>query len=98
MKSGVTNTETYWTSGTDLGKEGLFSWMATGRGLTYGNFRPGEPNNRFGSENCLELVIKPGVVGYLWNDRNCFGKGYVVCQHDLRYPDKPSEDHLQSSL
>ncbi|CAL8142228.1 unnamed protein product [Orchesella dallaii] len=81
-------TEAYWTSGTDLGKEGQFTWMATGRSFTFSFFRPGEPNNRFGSEDCIEMVVTPGVTSYSWNDRNCFAKAYVLCQQDVRYPDK----------
>ncbi|XP_055622027.1 C-type lectin 37Da-like [Toxorhynchites rutilus septentrionalis] len=73
---------TFWIGGSDLAEEGTFSWMPTGRLVTFSNWSPGEPNNAFGSEHCTQLVYIPRFEQrWTWNDNNCTDLYiYFVCE------------------
>ena len=58
---------------TDSAAEGQFAWP-DGTGFTFTNFRPGEPNNGNGIEDC---VILQGQLGGVWDDRPCAGQDGV---------------------
>lgn len=60
---------------TDEGSEGSFHTL-DGRPPLYSRWSPGEPNNTFGNENCVEL----SDLG--WNDVPCEGdtKNAFVCE------------------
>jgi len=64
-----------WLLGTDTATEGVWTW--DGEPMSYGNWRPGEPNNGNGVENCLTLVSDQGGV---WDDRNCNDLKSYICQ------------------
>lgn len=80
-------TQSYWTSGTDLGSEGKFYWMTTGAEVFYNNFRANEPNNReyhsHFEEHCIEMR-KP--YNYLWNDLGCSRELHVICREYTASP------------
>lgn len=72
--------ENFWTSGNDLGEEGVFTWGSTGERLTYTNWLQKEPNNvvrNCQGENCLHLWDK---YNYQWNDLQCSEKYYFICE------------------
>lgn len=75
--------EHFWTSGTDQGEEGSFTWFGNGRPLTFNNWNTGEPNNfRYENgeeEHCLELWNRDGK-GLKWNDTPCSFETYFICE------------------
>uniref|UniRef100_A0A182LTW5 C-type lectin domain-containing protein n=1 Tax=Anopheles culicifacies TaxID=139723 RepID=A0A182LTW5_9DIPT len=78
-KAGPT-TESWWTSGTDLGMEGSWIWLA--RNMRFGkyhNFYSGEPNNAHAAEHCL--AIAGGTLSGRWIDVNCNITLFYVCQY-----------------
>jgi len=75
--------EHFWTSGTDLGEEGVFTWFGNGRPVSFTNWNAGEPNNfRYENgeeEHCLELWNRDGK-GLKWNDTPCSFETYFICE------------------
>jgi len=73
----------FWTSGSDLGEEGKFIWMGTGKAITYTHWNAGEPNNfeydNGEKEHCLEMWDRDGK-GLAWNDTPCSFETFFVCQ------------------
>ncbi|XP_039443843.1 pulmonary surfactant-associated protein D-like [Culex pipiens pallens] len=71
----------WWIAGTDLGLEGHFVWLTTGKPIGYQtgyrNFGPGEPNNLNGTEHCVEVGHPNGTF---WNDKNCDVKRRFICE------------------
>ncbi|KAL9703550.1 hypothetical protein quinque_007068 [Culex quinquefasciatus] len=71
----------WWVAGTDLGLEGHFVWLTTGKPIGYQtgyrNFGPGEPNNLNGMEHCVEVGHPNGTF---WNDKNCDVKRRFICE------------------
>ncbi|XP_053687357.1 C-type lectin 37Da-like [Sabethes cyaneus] len=74
----------FWIGGTDLAEEGVFSWTATGKLVTYENWSLGEPNNTNGTEDCMQLVYIPKFKQYWsWNDNNCkTHRYYFICENN----------------
>ncbi|XP_053668144.1 collectin-11-like [Anopheles marshallii] len=76
--------ESWWTSGTDLGMEGSWIWLARnvplGSFAGYTNFIDGEPNNANGTEHCLAMV--GGTKKGQWSDVGCDTLRFYVCEHD----------------
>ncbi|XP_058832083.1 C-type lectin 37Db-like [Topomyia yanbarensis] len=72
----------FWIGGSDLGEEGVFSWVATGKLVTFTNWSPGEPNNNNGTEDCMQMVFIPRFAQrWTWNDNNCKGSHmYFICE------------------
>ncbi|KAI8119985.1 hypothetical protein FF38_00762 [Lucilia cuprina] len=66
----------FWLGASDLGHYGRWSWITTGRPALYTNWSPGEPNNIYGREHCLELLGNGK-----WNDNDCENLKHVVCQN-----------------
>ncbi len=64
-----------WLLGSDSETEGVWTW--DGEPMSYGNWRPGEPNNGNGVENCLVLVSDQGGA---WDDNNCNDLKSYICQ------------------
>lgn len=73
----------FWTSGSDLGEEGKFIWMGTGKAISYTNWNAGEPNNfeydNGEKEHCLEMWDRDGK-GLAWNDTPCSFETFFICQ------------------
>uniref|UniRef100_A0A8D8MYB1 Macrophage mannose receptor 1 n=1 Tax=Culex pipiens TaxID=7175 RepID=A0A8D8MYB1_CULPI len=72
----------FWIGGSDLSEEGTFSWLGTGKLVTYANWSVNEPNNYHGIEDCMQLVYTP-MYGQLWtwNDNICKkGHFYFICE------------------
>ncbi|KAL8593614.1 hypothetical protein ACOMHN_050551 [Nucella lapillus] len=64
-----------WIGLTDLGSEGHFRWIFSHGKARFLAFRPKEPNNFGGSENCVEVVHGRG-----WNDQPCTYLFYFICE------------------
>ncbi|XP_067936822.1 C-type lectin 1-like [Watersipora subatra] len=62
-------TADYWIGG--FKKDGVWKWKGkyNDSTMTIQHWAPGEPNNRDGHENCLELC--PSDLHYTWNDSPC---------------------------
>ncbi|XP_054585141.1 pulmonary surfactant-associated protein D [Eptesicus fuscus] len=59
---------------TDSQTEGKFIYPG-GEPLGYSNWNPGEPNNKGGNEDCVEIFTKGK-----WNDIPCEEKRLVICE------------------
>ncbi|XP_069776685.1 collectin-10 isoform X3 [Narcine bancroftii] len=59
----------------DLEKEKQFMYTDSTPLQNYSHWRPGEPNNAFGGEDCVEMVSDGG-----WNDVECHLTIYFVCE------------------
>ena len=68
----------YWVGGSDQAVEGQFRWV-TGEPVTRSDWGPGEPNNDFGTENCMEYRV--GITDLL-NDRTCTNFLDFACEWD----------------
>ncbi|KAK7492221.1 hypothetical protein BaRGS_00016518 [Batillaria attramentaria] len=69
-----------WMGGDDLTTEGTYIWSdGTLVPTTTGLFSPGEPNNFFGVEDCIELY---GPTSRL-NDNHCLAQKMYICQIDM---------------
>ena len=63
----LNSSERVWLGGSDSASEG--NWVFTdGSSVTNTNWGSGQPNNSYGSENCMELNYPS--IGQ-WNDRFC---------------------------
>uniref|UniRef100_A0A182TBG8 C-type lectin domain-containing protein n=1 Tax=Anopheles maculatus TaxID=74869 RepID=A0A182TBG8_9DIPT len=85
IKRAGPTTESWWTSGTDLGMEGSWVWLSRNsrvgsvRGWT--NWMDSEPNNGTnGTENCLALI--GGTKAGQWSDVVCESLRFYVCEYD----------------
>ncbi len=63
-----------WLGLTDEGHEGRWTTV-TGRPMRYAHWRPGEPNNAGGNENCAEWYADDGG----WNDIPCDQPHVGIC-------------------
>ncbi|XP_035903747.1 perlucin-like [Anopheles stephensi] len=83
-KAGPT-TESWWTSGTDLGMEGSWLWFSRNRrvGSVRGwtNWMDTEPNNGNSPEHCLALI--GGTKAGQWSDVVCTDPRFFVCEYDV---------------
>lgn len=48
-------------------RESEFIWSKNGNRITFTPWSPGDPNDKEGNENCIEMFGATGV----WNDRKC---------------------------
>ncbi|XP_060067947.1 perlucin-like [Ylistrum balloti] len=67
----------YFTSGTDAPAEGHWEWTPSRDPFTFTDWRPGEPSNGGGLENCLCLYK---AHDFQWNDRNCHNQDHFICK------------------
>lgn len=71
----------YWTSGTDLGKQGFHVWFSTGKPIVPNIWSPGEPNNNVGNEHCDEMGYDRKISNsHRLNDKNCYYKLSFICK------------------
>ena len=65
----------FWLGINDISFEGLFVYTSNNSRIWFNNWDEGEPNNREGGENCVQ-VKRNGF----WNDVSCHGDGMsFVC-------------------
>lgn len=69
----------YWTSGTDLGKEGNHIWFSSGKPINISIWDPGMPNNVDNSQHCDEMGWRDNVRSGL-NDRQCEYLNRYICE------------------
>ena len=82
---GISHKISIWTSGTDAGSEGKWSWMSTGRMFeeTFSYWFGHEPNNLKGpcmGEDCLMVGFKETKQCWYWNDDPCTYKYTSICE------------------
>ncbi|XP_053307076.1 pulmonary surfactant-associated protein D-like [Spea bombifrons] len=58
----------------DIQSEGSFRYI-NGKAIGYSNWYPGEPNNQYQNEDCVEMY----ATGE-WNDKDCKEKRLVICE------------------
>jgi large repetitive protein len=68
--------QAWWLGYSDLSVEGTFSWDG-GSTATWTAWRPGEPNNFNGAEDCTKFF--PSGAG-LWNDADCNSTLAYICE------------------
>ncbi|KAG2482319.1 hypothetical protein HYH03_018741 [Edaphochlamys debaryana] len=80
-----------WLGGTDAAQEGHYVWAATDSDLVYTAWAPGQPDGRYGGEDCLAVgvrlagssgaglreVVSPSA---LWYDMGCTAALPFICQ------------------
>ncbi|CAG2225169.1 unnamed protein product [Mytilus edulis] len=66
-----------WIGDTDSQRESSFVWESDNSPLTYTDWAPGEPNNEFNNEDCLQLRKR---VDYKWNDYPCTYSRSYICE------------------
>ncbi|XP_044748047.1 C-type lectin 37Db-like [Coccinella septempunctata] len=71
--------EHFWTSGSDLGEEGQFVWLSTGKPFNYTYWASPQPDNDRNMENCLGFW-KIGDKTYIWNDMPCTDNFHFICE------------------
>ncbi|XP_045479164.1 lectin subunit alpha-like [Harmonia axyridis] len=71
--------EEFWTSGTDLGEEGKFVWLSTGKYFTFTYWSYPQPDNagKLG-EDCVEIWKLPDR--WAWNDNKCTIEFHFICE------------------
>ena len=71
-----------WIGCNDLNQEGRFVWVHNNQPIVFSNWKPGEPNNNGGNEDCC-------MMGYYthgadqWNDWQCNNLDrvdYLICK------------------
>ncbi|XP_022214921.2 C-type lectin 37Db-like [Drosophila obscura] len=75
IKEKLTRDRYYWLGISDLGNEGLFLSVATGKMASFLKWSSGEPNNRGKNERCVELRSD-----FLMNNNACTFKTYFICE------------------
>ncbi|XP_049540596.1 chymotrypsin-C-like [Anopheles darlingi] len=82
INTSSSTTGPWWIGGTDLGNEGIFTWISTnklvGHGTGYLDFSHHQPDNHSGKEHCLEIGRWGGVA---WNDAPCEFKQNYICEY-----------------
>ena len=69
-----------WLGGNDLNQEGVWQWTdGTPWDQEVEFWRPGEPNNSGGAENCLELHLYGDMHNGRWNDDICSKDNAFLC-------------------
>jgi hypothetical protein len=67
-----------WIGASDRVSEGSFGWD-DGTPFSFENFRPGEPDNLFGIQDCTLMHVTDG----LWSDRDCRDVERYICERPL---------------
>ncbi|EDS40364.1 galactose-specific C-type lectin [Culex quinquefasciatus] len=70
-----------WIGASDLCKEGTFCWHATGKKVTFINWRWDNPDNENNVEHCVSLLSVPnGKWDWHANDQSCNRMHHFVCE------------------
>ncbi|PVD27527.1 hypothetical protein C0Q70_12689 [Pomacea canaliculata] len=65
-----------WAGMQDFAQDGHFVWLSSLQPPVYTHWIPGQPDDAFGGEDCLEIL----PTG-LWNDRECDDyRSYPLCE------------------
>lgn len=76
------SSQSFWTSGTDLGHENIFVWSSNGQLFDYVPWHSNEPNSWEGNiEDCVTLRLKNNKFGL--NDEKCNRIFDVICSVEL---------------
>ncbi|XP_013406785.1 low affinity immunoglobulin epsilon Fc receptor [Lingula anatina] len=68
----------FWSGGNDLHNEGTWTWVGTGKPLTFTFWLPGEPNSFHQHQDCMYFT---GDGEHRWDDWNCHSlKINYVCE------------------
>lgn len=67
----------FWTSGRRI--DGTLYWFESGEKLNFTNWGENEPNNAYGTEDCIGLSEN---VQLKWNDFNCDKQLNIICEDD----------------
>lgn len=57
----------------------MWYWFENGQRANFTNWGEGEPNNKYGNEECI------GIYEYLklkWNDFPCYYKLNIICEEE----------------
>jgi hypothetical protein len=76
MTSSKSTNQLTWIGLGDSANEGEFRWV-TGEAVTLARWFPGEPNNLYGNEDCVEIRANGE-----WNDDHCDAPLTYVCECD----------------
>ncbi|XP_005094809.1 C-type lectin domain family 4 member F-like [Aplysia californica] len=76
----TTDTSRLWLGATDLGKEGIWTWVTSNRRLSVEDWARTQPDNYKNNEHCLE--IRKEIGRKVWNDMPCDYKLGYLCQRD----------------
>ncbi|XP_071126642.1 hepatic lectin-like isoform X2 [Mytilus edulis] len=72
-----TNSPAVWIGANDINREYNFVWDLDNSGLTYTAWSRGEPNNKYNSEDCVQMRRS---VDYAWNDFTCSKAESFICE------------------
>ncbi|CAB3381754.1 Hypothetical predicted protein [Cloeon dipterum] len=75
----------FWTSGSDLGCPFKFKWCASNTWFsnTSVNWLPGQPNNAYGVQDCVQLTLTKGTWAQsTYNDDPCSFTYSFICEGD----------------
>ncbi|KAL3271946.1 hypothetical protein HHI36_022416 [Cryptolaemus montrouzieri] len=78
-KQNLKKVDHIYTSGSDLGEEGNFIWLSTGKPLNFTYWSPPQPDNAGKNEHCVE-IWKLAENNYFWNDIPCTASYYFICE------------------
>lgn len=86
MDNGAISEPQVFIGASDIGDEGNFYWVATGKPFDYTpKWKAGEPNNLGDGENCIGLWKEDG---YRFNDVPCTGyKQKFLCEFEEEIPE-----------
>ncbi|XP_013388909.1 alpha-N-acetylgalactosamine-specific lectin-like [Lingula anatina] len=70
----------FWTSAHDVGREGRFMWMSTGKRLEYTKWDSKNPDNGRKSGNEEDCVLLDHDEDFYWNDVECHRTRGYICE------------------
>jgi hypothetical protein len=73
----------YWTSGTQKGCSGQWSWCGVEGGEGIEDliaWEKGQPDNKGGLEDCVHLRLFPNATGARLTDRSCSSRMIFACE------------------
>ena len=68
--------DNFFTGANDIDEEGVWTYWHSGKPVTYGNWRSGQPNNYQNNEDCMEIRISFNSS----NDWHCTADAKFVCE------------------
>ncbi|XP_028133334.2 perlucin-like [Diabrotica virgifera virgifera] len=82
----------YWMSGTRLPDQERWISFTSARGMSYFNWSPGEPNNAFKNEYCIEMRFVDKELK--WNDVGCTAEFNFICEAKWTHDCQKLYDYL----